>query len=530
MKPIQKYSSLFFIIGVLSLMFGLGMAYVNRGFSAVPVTLSILGALCLLIAALFILGILGKSFRALPWRKYALLTLLVFILVTGFAGINYLAIRANARLDLTRAKQHTLDPITIKTLKGLKQKVKISAFLVGIPPKYIEDMFSEYRRASSGLVETEVIDPLVQIGYAAQFGNVINAREKKIVVQSRGERKDVTYKQEDLLAEKDLTNAVIQVTRDSRKICFLAGHNEYDIDDKTGNGYSALKTLLENNNCTVTKALLASKKEIPADCDVLVIAGPKNPVPANDEHAIQAYLKSGGKALFLIESTPLATPDKPLSDQDKQKNPSMNSILNSWGLDIGDDLVVDMENYAGGDVGCPVTRNYPPHKEIVNNLDYTFYIRPRSISIAPTVPETVKIAPLVWTASLKNSWAEKSQSLEVKFDADKDTPGPIAIAVVVWEPKNDTKNKDTKLIVFANAEFAVNNFIDQYSNARIVLNSIGWLSELDTVMPIRDKDITVKKLELTSKQVRAITVILVAIPVLILAFGCLVWWRQKISS
>ena len=140
--------------------------------------------------------------------------------------------------------------------------------------------------------------------------------------------------------------------------------------------------------------------------------------------------------MFLIESTPLGTKENPLTEKDKLKNPSLNGILNPWGLTIGDDVVVDMENYVGADVGCPVTRNYPHHKEIVNGLDYTFYIRPRSISMLPNHRSTIKMAPLVFTASKKNSWAETDKTLQVKYNEKEDILGPVSVAAVVWEPKN----------------------------------------------------------------------------------------------
>ena len=195
----------------------------------------------------------------------------------------------------------------------------------------------------------------------------------------------------------------------------------------------------------------------------------------------------------------------------------------------GDDLVGEMESYIGGDVGCPATKNYPPHKEIVRGLDYTFYIRPRSISIMPDYPSTIKLAPLVLTASSKNSWAERNKFLHVKYDEKEDVPGPITIGAVVWEPKNEKKRADTKIIVFTDADFASNSFINQYSNARLILNSVSWLSEVEQLIPIEAKDIKVEQLNLTSRGLRLVVVVLVAMPLAMAYIGCLVWWRQNIN-
>ncbi len=443
-------------------------------------------------------------------------------------AINYLAVKYSLRWDMTNTKQHTLTTETKNILKNLKRDVKLTAFYVGIPPKYLEDLLAEYERRShlsAGHITTEIIDPIVQIGYAAQFGNVIHGKEQKVIVQSGKERKDVDFS-ESPLTEEMLTNAIIKVTRPVRKIYFLTGHGEYNTHDQGDNGYSIFDQLLKNNNATTIPLMLGMKGEIPADCDVLVIAGPKNPLTEKEEKIIKEYLEKGGEALFLIESSPVGTLDQPLSQSDQLKNPSLNSILNEWGMKVGNDIVVDLESHVSGDVGCPATKNYPPHDAIVNNLDYTFFIRPRSISILDNRRSTVKVAPLVLTASSKQSWAETDKTLQVKFDELFDIPGPVVIAAVVWEPKDNDKQSDTRIIVFTDADFLANNFINQYNNAQLGLKTIQWLSDMEDTVLMKDKTIKVERLDLTSQQLKTLTLILIAMPLLIIVGGIVMWLKQ----
>ncbi|MBW1849481.1 MAG: Gldg family protein, partial [Deltaproteobacteria bacterium] len=336
-----------------------------------------------------------------------------------------------------------------------------------------------------------------------------------------------------------LTNAIIQVARDKRIVYFLIGHGEYDISNEGDNGLSTLKRMLIANNIETKTVMVGINEEIPDDCDVLIIAGPRNPLTKEEEEIIRAYLEKGGDAFILIENTPITTPDKPLTEEEKRKNPSLNNILTSWGIKIAEDIVVDLSNHIGEDVGCPATRNYLPHQAIVKNLDYTFYIRPRSISILENRRESIKIAPLVLTASEKDSWGETDKALRIQFDEGVDRPGPVPIAFVIWEPREEDKPSDvfsgtsistgtsTRIIVFTDADFLSNTFIDKYSNAEMGLNVIRWLSDLDHRIFVDRKDIKIERLDLTSKQKRMVAVILFVMPLLIATGGIMTWLKQK---
>lgn len=85
----------------------------------------------------------------------------------------------------------------------------------------------------------------------------------------------------------------------------------------------------------------------------------------------------------------------------------------------------------------------------------------------------------------------------------------------------------TRIVVFTDADFLSNAFIDKYSNAEMGLNVISWLSDLDYRIFIDHKDIKVERLDLTSKQKRMVAVILFVIPLLIATGGIMTWLKQK---
>jgi ABC-type uncharacterized transport system involved in gliding motility auxiliary subunit len=530
---------LFCGVALLSLKFGLSLFYIEQQLSYLATTLTAIGGVVFFVLLSLIIKqsvdqdkstIWGAFFSLKRWKKLAIMFCIIIGSITFIGVSHYLANLSNVRWDITQDKQHTLSNNSIEYVSTLTNEVQLTAFHVGMPPKYLIDLFNEYERVSAGVIKTEIIDPIEQIAYAAKFGNAINADERKVIVQSGDNRKEVDFTQS-ALSEEKLTNAIARVSRAPRTVYFLTGHGEYSSTDEEFAGLSKFKQLLEDNNINSKILMLGISQSIPEDCDVLIIAGPKSALSQNEEILISDYLTKGGDALFLIEHTLVTTPDKPLSEAQLKLNPSLNNILNQWGLDVQSDIVVDLTNYIGDDVGSPATKNYQNHKAITQGLDYTFYVRPRSIRVLPQRRPNIKYAVIAATASTENSWGETNRTLDIRFDPSTDTAGPVPFSYVVIEEKDEEltsdKLSDTRLIVFTDADFLSNVYINQYSNAQMGLNLVNWLAELDYKTFISAKQIKVERLDLTSKQKRQVIVVLFLLPFLLVITGFVVWLSNK---
>ncbi|MBF0388144.1 MAG: GldG family protein [Candidatus Omnitrophica bacterium] len=515
-----------FAAGVLASAGGAAVLYIEQGWSWLAAGLILPGGAALVSGWLGHRKPAGSGGGHGNWRRAGCVLLASVLIVVFWAVVNYAAVRSAWRRDVTRDKQHTLSANTAGFIKSLPQEVQFSALYVGIPPAYLEDLFREYERVSGGKIKTEIIDPVEQIGYAAQFGNRIDSQESKVVVRSGKERRDVDFTKEPL-SEAQLTNAVVRVTRAERQACFLAGHGEYALADKGEQGLSKLVAALAANNISSREVMLGIAGQVPGDCDVLVVPGPHQELTAKEELAIGDYLKRGGDALFLVENVVVTTPDRPLTEEEFRKNPSLNGILNPWGVKVGDDVVVDLVNHAGDDVGSPATRNYEDHKALTAGLDYTFYVRPRSISVLKDRRPELKLAQIVMTMPGEKSWAETDRTLKVEFDPLVDIPGPVPLAFVIMAEKKAPVLSDTRIIVFSDADFLSNAYIDQYSNARMGLNAIIWLAETDALIYIDPKAVKVERLDLTSKQKRQVAAILFLMPLFLAAAGLITWMKRS---
>lgn len=511
------------LAGLLGVAVGLMEIYVEQSMTLLSLALCVMGLIVLVLVLLKNRNSF-KPFNLAQCKKGVLVVLAAVFFFSLWLGINYVSLMLPWRWDVTQAQQHTLSKNTLDLIKNLKKDITLTALLVGIPPKYLEDLFKEYTKVSQGRIKVEIIDPIQQLSYAAQFGNVINAQERKVIVSSGVQKKEILFT-DSALSEGQVTNAIALVDQKRRYAYFLIGHGELSIENKDNQGLSRLSQALDSYNLESRNLMLGIEKKIPQDCSVLVIAGPKNNLTKEENDTIEAYLEKGGRALFLIENVTVTTPDKPLSLEDLHKNPSLNEILHLWGLHVEEDVVVDLANHVGQDVGSPATKNYIKHPSITGGVDYTFYVRPRSISVLKDVRSTIKHAPIVLTESKEQSWGETNRTLQVHFDEIEDTPGPVPISYVVGEDKTEGDLADTRLIVFTDADFLSNAYINQYSNFQLGVNVINWLSQTDSNIVIRQKNINVERLDLTSKQKRMVAAILFFMPVLIALIGIKIWMK-----
>jgi ABC-type uncharacterized transport system involved in gliding motility auxiliary subunit len=524
--------NILFILGFMCFSWGGASLYIEQSAELLPILLAVLGLI-------FLSFSLKRSDQlsqvrthaqasvrspAKQWKKIGMMASLVMITTMFTIAINYLAFSLPYRWDVTQAKQHTLEDSTSKYIESLKVEVNLTAFYVGLPPKYLVDQLNEYQRVSKGKITTEIIDPIEKIGYAAQFGNVISGKERKLIVRSGNERRDIDFTK-DALTEEKISNSIVRVTRDKRQVCFLTGHEEYDISNEKNQGLSYFANLLETNNIISKTLMLGVERSIPKDCDVLIIAGPRNELTEQENVLIHDYLQQGGDALFLIEHTVVGESGSILTEQQLRSNPSLNNLLNHYGIHIESDVVVDLSNHIQSDVGSPATKNYFPHKAITEGLDYTFYVRPRSISVLANRRSSTKSVPIVLTQTTDNSWGETNRYQEIHFDKGIDKPGPVPISFVILEENQFLS--DTRIIVFTDADFLSNAYIKQYSNAQMGLNIVNWLSELDYQVIIGKETVNVERLDLTSKQRRMIAVILFLVPMFIALCGIGVWRRQS---
>ncbi len=339
---------------------------------------------------------------------------LVSTVLALLGGLNYLAYRRDKSWDLSKGQRHSLSDQTRKVLSGLHEDVTLTYFERGNRIEEARARFEQYRHAS----------PRVKVAYVDPVVNPAQARDYEItavptvVVEKAGRREKISND-----SEQDITNAIIKVTRGAKKtVCFVEGEGERDVDDGSARGYSGAKAALAKTQYETRKVFLAREGAVPADCTVLVVAGPEKDLFPPAVEAIRRFVKGGGKALLLVDP------------ELRGATPSLVALAGDWNLQVGHDIVVDssgMGQMVGGGPLTPVVINYPYH-EITKDLREVMTVFHTARSVQAGTGGTPGISAQNIAETFDVAWAETDLSLkgQVKFEEGKDRRGPVSLAAV----------------------------------------------------------------------------------------------------
>ncbi|MBW1844507.1 MAG: GldG family protein, partial [Deltaproteobacteria bacterium] len=366
----------------------------------------------------------GEARRASKYGSSSLLSALLVIAILGMGG--YLANRYPQRFDWSEQGVHSLSDQTTKVLSALEQDVEALALYGRMDWEPVRAQLDRYTYASERFKIIDIADPNEKPDLLDRYGLMPEQLGQGIVhLRYGGESVNVEQP-----TEETLTNAIVKLTRTGDKtVYFLEGHGENPIDGEKGaaeEGYQQAAEALRNENYKVEKLLLAAKSDVPEDADVVVIAGASRLMLVEERDALDRYVERGGAVLAMI---------------DPRVRTDLVAKLGEWGVELGDDIVVDRELAVINRATTPFARHAPNHPITQNLREYTWFLEVRSVK--PSAEAEDRFSEIVLTG--RESWAERD--LE-QFDAEgiaefdgEDLLGPVPIAVAgtaILEGEGDT--------------------------------------------------------------------------------------------
>jgi ABC-type uncharacterized transport system involved in gliding motility auxiliary subunit len=517
---VRRSNSLLGLIGLVLLLFaGVAAVFTHAG-SSVDILYIFLNGLFGLFAVIAYVSAGLENLRGMLTQrstKYGANALLASLIFVGVLGLlNYISTRHHHRFDLTEQGVFSLSPQSVNVVKSLTDDLQIQAFVEGGVNPELRDLLENYQYQSSK-VKFELIDPDRQPETAEKYH--ITAYN---TVRFEYGKELTTISQP---TEENITNAIIKVTRSTRKtVCFIEGHGEPDIGDvQNAHALSSVKQALTNENYEVKKVLLASMANVPEDCSVVVVAGPQKPYLESELAALGAYLDGGGRALMLLPP---------------RNGAEFEPLLSKWGVKLGNDVVVDqlIRLFQGPALGLsPLVNTYAAHEITRDFKQRTVFPMTRSVHADAAGKKGLQITELVKTSP--SSWGETDldalfQRSEASFDAATDTKGPVPIAVVTTadlKQMGSDKQGTTRLAVYGSVEFATNREVDgTYYNRDLLLNTVDWLAGQADLLSIRPRAIRASRVQFTAEQGTVIFYLSVLlVPELLLIAGIAVWWRRE---
>ncbi len=500
----QEISRLAGFVGVAMVIAG----YVRQSIQGIwgwfNLTLLIAGGVLILASIILNFGAIMGFFRGRTGRL-GTNTIILSVAVIAILGIlNFLGFRHHKRFDLTTEGLYTLSDQSKKILSGLQKDVKVIRF-DKVDDQRLSDQMAEFKYVSTRL-SYERIDPQQKPEIARQY-NVQRMGETIVATGERIERpQDV--------GEQDLINAIMKVTRDKLKtICFVEGHGEKDLAGAEAEGYSSIDKGLKSENYETKSINLVSTNMVPAECSVLVLAGPKKTLFPQEAAMIGKYLDEGGKAMVLI---------------DPEVDSGLNDLLKSWNIMLGNDTVIDVSGVGrlfGTGPAVPLVSNYVSHP-ITKDMGRTgtFFPLARSVKTGEAAGGETLLTELLKTSDA--SWAETElKGNEAKFDEGKDTKGPINLGVAASRKIAD---KEARLVVIGDSDFASNNYVRLAGNGDLFLNTTNWLAQDEDLISIRPKSATNRSVTMTEGQQKLffwLTVLLM--PLAVIGAGAYIWWKRR---
>jgi len=510
--------------GVVLLLFGMVSFLFTSEFNLYSVVQLAGGGILVAFSLVFNLGGLWSSLGKRSTRYSANAIVYSAIFLGLLVLVNVVSNGHSWRKDFTEGSLFSLSSQSERVLENLKQNVEVLAFFQQGKGTKLEDLLNNFAHASPKF-HYEFVDP-VKHPEKAKIHEVITS---DVLVVKCGDRETKING----TTEEDLTNAILKVAKtEQKKIYFLTGHGERDLDDETEPGYQVVRKALENENYLVEPLKLFMLKDVPEDCAVLVIADPLKPLVESELEAVRRYLNQGGNVLFMLN---------------QGGTPGMSALVADWGVKLGKDMVVDQvfRLFEGPALGVdPIVEDYGTHEITKDFQGQTLFNMVSSVSVSEDLPPGFTAVSLASTSS--KSWAETDLDMlfekgEVSLTED-DLAGPVSVAVAVTrevpgaEGKTDAGGSDpagsdtveARVVVIGDADFVDNQYIAKMYNADFLLNAINWLAGEEAYISIRPKATRGSQVAMTPQQTQNIFYLSVLIlPQILLLVGMTIWWRRR---
>jgi ABC-type uncharacterized transport system involved in gliding motility auxiliary subunit len=449
----------------------------------------------------------------------------IAVFFVAIAALNFIAFKNPKEWDVTRDGIFTLTDQTTKTLQGLKEEVTAHVFYRSdeAPYRGAKETLERYQSFSDKL-KIEFVDPSANPELVEKFQ--IREGGSRVVLTASGAHearpKDLT--------EQELTNALIKVTASSaKKIYFLAGHGETDINDTSEKGGSEAVTALRNDGYTVEAFSLAGAGEmggqvdlnaaqaptepkIPSDAAAIVILAPKVALAPAEVEALSKWAQKGGRLFIGLEA---------------RRETGLEKLASAWHILPNNDVVVD-RNQVTQMMGLPATmalvQQFDEHPITKDFRAPIALPGTRSLDVKDTTPGAisgVSAKPLARTG--KTAWGETDfSSNQASFDPSKDLQPPLVLAAIATKAVSDADkvSAEGRVIVMGDGEFVSNRYFAFQANGDFFVNSLNFLGDEEGKISIRPKARGASRIFLTETESNVIKFFSIDIlPVTVLALG-----------
>jgi hypothetical protein len=459
--------------------------------------------------------------------------------------VNYLGAQFLHRFYLSSQTRVALSPRTLSVLNSVTNHIAVTVYYDKKDDFYptVVALLNEYHTANS-LISIKAVDYLRDAGEAEKVKEQYHldaTTDKNLVIFDAGNGrykvasgdalvqfnlemeppKSPTQRQPEFekkpiafLGEEMFTSTLLALEKpEPFKAYFLQGEGEPSLADSGNLGYLKFAETLAQNYVAVTNLELLGDSQVPADCNLLIIAGPAEPLSDAELQKIDQYLAQGGRLFVLFSYKSIRQPT------------GLEPILQRWGVNVLYDYVKDTETVSGQDV---IVRNFSQHPVVNALAQYALQmILPRPVgsvnwqSPPANAPEVDELAASSSSSRLAGDPSEPPRSYPLIVAVEQKPAAGVA------SPRGTTR-----IIVAGDSVFLGNHYIEGGvggANRDFLSSAVNWLLDRPALLQgIGPRPVTELRLMMTQPQRAEIRwLLLVVLPGTVLLFGGMVWLVRR---
>lgn len=255
-------------------------------------------------------------------------------------------------------------------------------------------------------------------------------------------------------------------------VYWLRGHGEVRFDDYDElHGFSDIARELKRGGFDLKTLTLPGLSRIPDDCHVLVMAGARYALNAEEIALLEGFLQNGGRLLYLAAAH-VAT--------------GMEHLLAKWGIELLPFFAAGPQTLSGQEVVLSsfadhvITRELKNASLVFNNAHCLQALSEPSVPAGADQPKVTLLA-----STDANGWGESRPDVfPQQFDPQTELPGPVAVAAVSERGGNVAKDvafRPTRLCVIGETDFVMNGMLASRASANrdFFVNAVAWLAGID---------------------------------------------------
>jgi hypothetical protein len=474
------------------------------------------------------------------------LSVLAVLALLGMA--NYLAARHYHRYQWAADDRYALSLPTRQALAAITNDIKVTILFDPEHPLYssVAGLLKEYADACPHLRiepvdytrDVELARTLVErLQLPAQESDLVifeDASQSRLVRASDLSDYDLQalfdggkeIRRIGFKGEARFTEAIVGLVEGRSPVAyFLQGHGEHDpASIETKFGYSEFARLLRQKNVAISTLRLAGDADIPDNCQLLIVAGPRSRLDPAELEKINRYLNRGGRLLALLSFY-----------QASRLPTGLEKALATWGVAVGDNLTFDAAQAVPG--GGILATNFSGHPIVRALRDHRIYVV-LARSVEPLRrggqgADAPRVEPLFSTSIAGYTASEFADAGLARSDPERDRRGviPLAVAVEKGSIQGVTADRGSpRLVVVGESIFLANETIlKTAANFEFASLAVNWLldrpAHLTTIAsrPIREYRVVLSNAQL--RQLRWL--LLVVLPGVPLVVGTVVWIRRR---